>query len=615
MQKGNQISSPNISAQLLEQILSDAKICHQRSKDGAAEAVAKTYMLWVHTQSTKATSDSREWLSKAIESANETIAAHNSLVKARSERVSNFKDGKLPDNDPILAKPTSEKHRQEIEADKEGLRAKFGWKPKDWNKLRKVMIAAKDGSSVFNKIVKFTFSFDEPHHSDDVARYCMVLDWVHAQFTSNAPADAQGVFDAIKLAGGFEKVLADQRGAKNNDGNGDDREAMTKAIRQDIKSMLESAAPIATIEMEAQFAHDGYVAFIGRKRAFVEGVPAQVDVISEIMMTEAEINFAIESYGANTPIPNSSNSEFVARVLQLGNLVPEGLPTQATYDDTVSGEKAKTQRVLSFRPQADAGPQFVISARRADVSPVIYVEPRGVKDLGEPITPMMLGGGRRRRIEHLLRDRNARRHISIVADQDPVKKDGKKAESPMAWRSGNDVLMEKSSENATQQFYWSNMANIDHKPLDIENFNAQFSTAIDDTDVSLILNGPVKEWEKSTSSTKHKFAFSLTFDANKLILQTGEKDPYEYKLRTSVSGRYTLSIRAKDMMDLLKQLAAQDAAEFQLEGDEGGLLRVTWSDRLGRYTINMPTATRDGGWTTRRVAPMRINAPKLIAAE
>ena len=615
MKKGNLISSPNLSAQLLEQIVIDAKISHQRSKDGAADAVAKTYMLWIHTQSKSATTNSREWLDKAIEEDNAKITAHNDLSKAVAERVSKFKAGKLPDNDPVMAQAASEKHAKEIEVEKDRLRSMVDWKIKDWNKERKVTIAAKEGASPFNLIVKFIFSFDEPHHSDDVARYCTVLDWVHALYASIAPADSQTVFDAIKEAGGFEKVLLIQREAKNEAENSQDRQLMASAIRSDIKAVLDVAAPITSIAMTSRFAQKNVVVMIARKRAFEEGQGDQIDIISEIDLTEAQMSTAIESYGANTNIPNSSNSELVAQVLELGMLVPEGLPTQTSRDGTVSGEKAKTQRVLVFRPGQNGQPEFVVSARGADTSPVIYVRPKDAAGLGVPKQALMLPADARRRLEYLLRDRNVRRHIAISAEDNPIKKDGNPALSPMAWLSGNDVLLSQSRENATQQFYWTDMSRSDHKPLDVENFNPQFLTAIDDSDIALIVDGPIRTWDESTSPVKQKAMFLISVEGSNLLLRTGEKEAHEYKLSTPVEGRSTLTMRARDIVDIFKLLGGQNSAHYQLQGDEGGLLRIVWVDRWAEYAINMPTATREGGWQSRRVAPMRSMMPQQIAAE
>ena len=50
MLKGNEINNPNSDASF-ELIVSEARSSHQRSKDGAMEAAANAYMLWLRTQS------------------------------------------------------------------------------------------------------------------------------------------------------------------------------------------------------------------------------------------------------------------------------------------------------------------------------------------------------------------------------------------------------------------------------------------------------------------------------------------------------------------------------------------------------------------------------------
>jgi hypothetical protein len=64
----------------------------------------------------------------------------------------------------------------------------------------------------------------------------------------------------------------------------------------------------------------------------------------------------------------------------------------------------------------------------------------------------------------------------------------------LAWLGGNVVLLGKSSKNAQHKFYWSNLVNVDHKPLDIDNFQPQFASQIDDLALDGLFDQGLKAW-------------------------------------------------------------------------------------------------------------------------
>jgi hypothetical protein len=61
-------------------------------------------------------------------------------------------------------------------------------------------------------------------------------------------------------------------------------------------------------------------------------------------------------------------------------------------------------------------------------------------------------------------------------------------------------------------------------------------------------------------------------------------------------------------------LARRDWSDYKLSGDPSGLLRISWSDQYGEYSIHLPTVGTDGKLQSRRVGPM-LSAPVLLAAE
>ena len=610
MIKGNAAAATSNADTSFKQIISEARISHQRSKDGAAEAAANAYMLWLSTQSDQATKDASAWIAKEIDLANETITAHNDDLKKQQERANQFKAGTLPADDAVNETPRHAAHKAEIAKMQAELQLQSQWDKKIWARLRQMPIEARDGASLFTEIVKYIFQFNEAQHSDQVARYALVLEWVKSQFTASPPKEKDEVVAAIRQNGGFEEVLFEQRRIKSGEeDDSDDRKTMGEAIRADIKHALGHVNPIATIDHEARFEKEGFVMFLGRKSG------GQVSLVSEIEMTDADLQSALSSVGSDIEIPNPQNSEFVARVLELGKLVTEGQEIGRSYDGTKAGDKIKVQRVLAYRPTKEDGPEFVISARSADSSLIIYARPKQVSNLGVPLQPVVLSFQTRKRIEYFLRDPNVRRHIEIQAESSPKRADKTEADSPLAWLGGNVVLLGKSSKNAQHKFYWSNLVNVEHKPLDIDNFQPQFASQIDDLGLDGLFDQGLKAWAAAKNPNKATTTAMFKFQNDKLLVRIGELAEMEFKLATPCGGKFTLSFRMRELHDLVALLLRQRTTDFRLRGDEGGLLEISWDDGLGSYWVYLPTVNQEGKLQSRRVAPMRIDPPSMIAAE
>jgi hypothetical protein len=66
-----------------------------------------------------------------------------------------------------------------------------------------------------------------------------------------------------------------------------------------------------------------------------------------------------------------------------------------------------------------------------------------------------------------------------------------------------------------------------------------------------------------------------------------------------------MQFRPRDLHDLVLTLTKQHTESFVVEGDTGGLLKVSWADHLGQYSVYMPTATNEGRQESRRLIQMR----------
>jgi hypothetical protein len=208
-----------------------------------------------------------------------------------------------------------------------------------------------------------------------------------------------------------------------------------------------------------------------------------------------------------------------------------------------------------------------------------------------------------------------RRRIEYSFVNRPPNDKGEIDGSPVSLEARYEALVEAGRNSAIKQFFWSRLEKVTHKPLDVDHFGAQFVAEIDHTVIGELLAGPYDNWEGKQAGNKAKRTTSFLFDDQELTVRATPAPDHAIKLRQSVGGAFTLSFNQKDIFDLLRLLADQKASKFLIEGDEAGLMAISWEDRLGTYVIYLPTVTKSGGLETRRVAPMRVTAQAQKAAE
>ena len=189
MIKANEANATDNASESFTRIITEARLSHARSKEAAADAVGNAYMLWLVTESDNATKSSRDWIEKEIILANEKIKDHNDSVNAQRGRVTKFMEGALSIDDAVNEKPRNAAHAAEIELMRQELREQSQWDRQQWAKRRRVMIEARDGASTFTRFVKYVFQFSEVQHSDQVAKYSLVLEWIHSQFADAPPKE------------------------------------------------------------------------------------------------------------------------------------------------------------------------------------------------------------------------------------------------------------------------------------------------------------------------------------------------------------------------------------------------------------------------------------------
>ncbi len=494
----NTRASQSINIDQIEENIDKAQRCFVSSKDSASEAAAHLYVVWDDTMSPFANADAKKWIEDQIEARNRKIDEHNEKVASERERAKAFKEGTLNKYDLVNIKPANDADRKAVDEERARLTSLADLTDNEWTARRKVPVKAQANSSPFTGIVKFGLNFDSPDQASVTSRYATVLAWIHAHFEGVGFQDASEIVTAIKVAGGFEAVLIEQRNKGESGGSkgaaelkieAEESKIIADAISAKAKAAVQTAPAIATIDMQISDANQDIVVLIGR---YADG---KVEVVDEIPLEEGEIDSTLSRLDADLLLPTNDSSEFVARVLALGDLVEEGKVTTKTRDGTVAGQNLKEQRTFSLLRDAKGNTQLMISsASHAESSVVIKAWPDTSRvSLGEARVPMVMSRKSQHDLEKMLSDRAIRRLIDIVATDDSAGA-GAAPTQPLSWIASNSALIAKNHATGRRTFFWEDMTQRDFKPLDINNFCPQVNVSVSAADMVKLYEQRLKIW-------------------------------------------------------------------------------------------------------------------------
>ncbi len=143
--------------------------------------------------------------------------------------------------------------------------------------------------------------------------------------------------------------------------------------------------------------------------------------------------------------------------------------------------------------------------------------------------------------------------------------------------------------------------------MDVDGFKARFKVAVTLADVETLYESRLKDWAESVSGKKGQKLMTLTF-GNGAIAHTVEgQDAVIVPCSGTTAETVALTLRPRDLHDLVAALKSQHAQTFHVSGDTGGMLRVSWADALGVYEVFQPIATASGALNIKRVEQMRCD--------
>jgi hypothetical protein len=587
-----------------------AQKSYRMSKEGAMETVGQLYLLWRTVVSDVASQKGKEWYKEEVKELNEAIDAHNKEVSRILVKVKSYESGKLIPADVFSTEGKSEEEAYQIKQEEKLFYEYQSLDPRERYYLKQVKLNIFDKEFEYTSLVRFGLELYDALYNDVVSRYAKVLKAVVKNTDITFTTEASQIVEFLKGKGGFEAVL--KRAQDESDADQEEM-ARDQIIENDAANFAREAVlslgSKVSFEMESRYSKGGYVLMVARAQGGL------AEILGEAEMTENEIKKAVLHLGNEAQIPDNDNSEFFYRVVELGRLIREGQSANITRDGTQSGEVYKPEKTMVIRQAEDGHPHVVVSNRYGESSAIIYARPKEWPDFEAIDRDVILPNDNMQRLQKDLSTLAKRRRIEYSFVDKPLGKDGKETKSPISMEVRYQALVDAAEKDPIKQFFWNDLRGQRNKPLDVDHFTPQFVTVLDQVDAVQILNGPYQGWDESKNGAKGKSTTSLIFEDDQLTIRVTKKDDHIVKLAHSVGGSFTLTFNQKDIYDLLTLITKQHADKYQIRGDEGGLMSVSWEDKIGTYTVNLPTITKSGNLETRRVSVMRFAAQPQLAAE
>lgn len=572
--------------------IDQAKKAYRLSRDSAARAAAFAYLVWRATLADDAPAEAYEWLKDQMMIRNEQIEAHNDAEKRLRERATAFSKGKLAelDRDDLALQESEDPNQMALViAEKNRLKKAVNYTAKEWADRQMTPISTRENASQFVPLVKFVFEFHHPRDSSVTSRYAQMLEWIHANFKDKAVSDAEIIVEAIQDMGGFDRTLEAQRGKitstvkVEDDLGGAERKMMVDYTIEKIVSAFKSASPQATVDLAAQHAQDGFVFLIGRSTG------EKIEIVKELEIDEKSRKGLIAVQDAQDVLPTQAASEFIGRVVNLGELVTLDDSVDKTEFDLKAGEPVKAERVMTLVPDEKAGFGIVISARRADASVVVKAYPKAEAiNLGKIAAPVFMQGSKVGLLSKLVSKASDRRLFTFSQGH---------TNGAISWKAVNVAVDPTVSTKASRSFVWSDLATEMEKPLDVVGFRP---TAEESFSMERIKSVATDISGKVSADSGKKIPETVY-----LCLNGSKAESHEGKTKKSATAKKSFTMRVKDLASVFSALALQKTEVFTMRGDTGGLVMAAFEDELARYEIYVPTASADGKrLQNRRIEPM-----------
>lgn len=564
MSNPNSVTGRTVTAATVQSDIASANNCHNTSKGKAAEAAAHALLAWRAAQGPKAPKTAKTWVEQAIAKRNQEIdQCNDEFRKANS-------------------------------------------------KERLVRVDMKETAARFTKWVKFVFDFRLSSQASLVSRYSAVIEWADWKFKDKQIHSVSDITQMIDAAGGFEEVLALKRGEKKGSKGklkpaANDNQALAGKVLDQIKASAVTSKPVTTYAATIEGV-DKLVVSLGRSS------DGKVDVISTVPLPTEGADHVLWLFEGDLGPKVPDTTAFLAQVLELADIIPEGQPTRHKEDNIAAGRLLKQERVLTLSVNSNAV-TLGVSTRHADASVVLEAQPTSAHvQLGIPTQRMAMSTHDHAALIETLRGRSTRALVALSTNTDATGQ-------LLSWTTTPAV-------GSANTYVWQPISSYTHKPLTPDGFVASVTIEIKADDISKLFYERLSAWAKKANSApkankgartskkldRTKKAITLTFTQGELRYSMEADTDLVLPCTGAVASPVALRFRPGDLFVLAQKLKGLKATAFTMSADAGGMLRVSWSDSLGTYNIYQPTVNHNGHLETKRLTPMMPTPSPQLAA-
>lgn len=582
----------------LDDLKDKAKTDLGTSKDRAMNAAAYCYIIWTQCQ----TDEGKDWFEAQVKAANTDIERDNKKIAEDRARIKKFETGKLPKSDPInetgddaVAKADSEKAKAamaELIALYNGDRA-----PKS-----KKTVEVKDGVIDFITVVKVVFGLHAAADASMVSRYSTVCAYIHARFDGMALPKVTDIVKALVDAGGFEASYAAQVTAKKHaksNAKTDEVQLMAEKAQKVGKETAKAIASVQTFDMAVKTVVEGFTVLLARTNG------SKVEVVGEAPVSEAQISKLVSAFETPAARIVHPTSDFVHRVLNLGEIVGGGLTT--TQDE-------KGERKLSMRKDKSGKTQLLVSLKKETAGVVVHATAHHPDvSLGAAPGLLVLPQEDLKLLSQRMTDQLYRRFTLIEADASPKRKSGKDADSKLAWNLVNEAAVKEGEKAKRETIYWSDATDSADKPTDIEDAKFKACLIVSYQVVMAFYDEVVSKLKADKDPKKKSRNAQLVYQDGNLTLEVPAKVKVVRPVTAHLDDGVKLEFRPSDIVKLVAALKAQSAPVYYFQLDAGGLLGVKWTDDLGSYGVYVPAVQTNGLLNPKRISKAEVVADDVWA--
>jgi hypothetical protein len=565
------------------------------SKDFAMQAVAHVYLVYHNTLS----DDGKDWLEKQIAKRNDEIVKHNDAIPARKETAAAFK-AELSKNPQAVA---SKQVMEDANLTEE-----------EWTLEKRSKIdTPRKGASSFTTICRLVLHFDHEYHASNTSRYCAILEWLDAKFKNHQLTSITPLVNALKDAGGFEKVLFMQRHGEPDEAgySAGDRDIIEKALKNKIKKAIAAADAKTSFSMAPSYAtSDNVVVMYGR---YDNGTVA---IIDELPLENSEIDGMLRKLNNKALLPVDDATEFVSRVLSLGELIDTGKETTHRVSKIAGAKLAQEYSLLSMVPDG-AGSKLLISGCMTSASVVVHAKPGAkiAENLVQTQDYLYMLKPSRNTLAAKLRDRTERSLYELSRDPVPVLNNGKASGSAMSWCLTNTALSEEGRDTAERRLFWGYMAKDNYQPVDVELYDEHFSVTITQAGIGKLFIEHLKQFKSVSPNKKGAQPMKLKFEADKLTVIFKGQNDYVLPITAALDKAFELTLRPKDVFNLFAKLHQFGVCDVTLSGNISGVFKASFSDETGDYDVYIPTCVADLSLWPKFFAKINAPVPVHVSAE